>query len=77
MFSSVCGAWTEWLSFEYRPEKSSKVSVRKDVQKESIDIIIVEQGGEMRRVGQAATDPMSHTPVRDLSYASDRTPSAA
>src|SRR6266436_6817677 len=22
----------------------------------------------------AATDPMSHTPVRDLSYASDRTP---
>ena len=32
---------------------------------------------QSRVVGHAATDPMSHTPVRDLSYASDTIPSAA
>jgi transposase len=37
-------------------EKSSKVFVGMDVHKESIDITLAEQGGEVRRVGQIGGD---------------------
>ena len=37
-------------------EKSSKVFVGMDVHKESIDITLAEQGGEVRRLGQIGGD---------------------
>lgn len=37
-------------------EKSSKVFVGMGVHKESIDIALAEQGGEMRRLGQIGGD---------------------
>jgi len=37
-------------------EKSSKVYVGMDVHKESIDITLAEQGGEVRRLGQIGGD---------------------
>ena len=40
-------------------EKSSKVFVGMDVHKESIDITIAEQGGEVRRIGQIGGDRAS------------------
>ena len=40
-------------------EKSSKVFVGMDVHKESIDITLAEQGGEVRRLGQIGGDRAS------------------
>ena len=37
-------------------EKSSKVYVGMDVHKESIDVTLAEQGGELRRLGQIGGD---------------------
>jgi len=37
-------------------EKSTKVFVGMDVHKESIDITLVEEGGEVRRLGQIGGD---------------------
>ena len=47
-------------------EKSTKVFVGMDVHKESIDITLAEEGGEVRRLGQIGERKRGATPLCSL-----------